>query len=295
MKTNYFKCYWIILFILIPVFSSITIAEDFSLVSLEYEKYPKAPMKADNDKELDITNINLQMNLPLRMDDWNAIFVASPFYQWYQLKGAKNTYLDFQKLQTIGVALLYIQNFGSRSKTITGLIPKIAGDFNIPLSHKDFTFNLAESYNYQITNNLNAGLGIYYIHSFNHPIYSPLINLNWKINHDLTLNMSYPDYLYFDYKISKKVKVGINARFFAAQYNINSLGDSEIKDYKFRYYSGSIGPSASLEFMDNTYLNLSVGYNLMNSYDVIISGRIAEQDLTPNPYFRLGVNYSVSY
>lgn len=292
MKKYIKKHVKIIMLLIILLMSTKMRANEFTIISCDLERDMSAKIEKLPDKALYIDNFNIQGNLPFVGRSFAVIF--SPFYQNYNVEKASNTLYDFDNLTTAGAAFILKKDWSQHVSTISGFVPKYAGDLNHEFDSEYFTFNLLQSVNFKYNERISYGLGLYFIYSFNHPIYLPIINLDWKINSRTELDASFPDYIDFRYKINDYLKTGISMKFFASQYRIHNLSGNSLY-YYYRYYTGSIGPFFNVKFWKHLNCNISAGYNIINKYDFIVNDDIIDYNLKSNPFVKLGFSYSVDY
>jgi hypothetical protein len=274
-------------------------AQDFvDVFKMEYRLSPENQYQDSTGSPLDIHDVVLSAFLPFEQDDGSFIIFGST-YQHTSLQDLRLHSLAFMG----GMQRALSRDSTGKWENTTVLIPKINRDPGKIVS-KDVQIGLYSIFSYRKSPDFRWKFGLYANNDLFGIMVIPLVGLAWKIDEDLTLDMTLPVSANLRYVLSDKWMAGLTYTGRKYSYNLArsneyvEVGDNTVGLFLERYLTKRI------------VLNAQAGHSVLRNYDRYDEGqqvhlsfgavdiqddrKVRNSPLSQSMYFKGGLYYRFS-
>ncbi len=182
-------------------------------------------------------------------------------------------------------------------KTVVMAIPKLASNFESPITSRDFQYGGLLLENYSPNENLKLKFGLYYNREAFGNFFVPLLGVDWKATDRIYLYGILPSNYKIEFNVVKnKVYTGLDFKWLTRSFN---LSDSNPNHY-MRFEEVFLKGFAECFIYKNVLLSAEAGYSFGKSplqYDTatdeINNAAIIYSPLKNYPVFNIGISYRI--
>lgn len=288
-----------IIFIVIILFQLPLSAQiDFDLLSLRYEQL--APSKPKDhatgtlteDSKIQVSSLSLKAGLPLILYPDRAYFLVEPDLKVFFINStnipAGSKYFAPEQLYAIGLRTTLLYLFDNGWLLAVMAKPSLASDLdNIDGDH--FTFEYGAMFNYEVTNELQTGLGIGYITNFGRPQFAPVVRLWWEISDQTSLDLFFPSHITLKHNLSERWQFDFSVSTTGKKFRLNK--EESYAGNTFQYSAIQFGPRLKYYLSKGLSVFLQSGWATRRIFEAYYedSSIISDLELQSDFFLKTGI------
>ncbi|WP_394845038.1 DUF6268 family outer membrane beta-barrel protein [Pendulispora brunnea] len=253
-----------------------------SIFSVSYEGSAfglEKPESRDTKDSLGIQTLRFRAGKPIPLGP-RTMFIPGIAYDMIDIPKSTSKELPYGRLHAPAVSLGIMQMLGSRVMVGAMVNVGLASDFEERVSMDDLSLSASVVGMYRFSDSFQLGVGVSYFHQLRRVLPAPAIAMNWEISDRFRIRGALPSQLNVEYRAAPWLSLGIRGALDANAFHLSSRKYGE-DNMQLSYMTVNVGPKATLNFSDNTHLDLYASATVLRRYEYFVDGDSKRDGLLP--------------
>ena len=298
---------FLIMLILMVIFTSVSFSQSGSPISISYETYPVSKL-ANPDEEpingqrnftqdlgIKVRSFQFSIAYPVVISKDKTLLLNQINYQrmnidydnWDYVNGGNGT---VDRAIGISYSAIILHKYSEKWSFMGMITPGIASDFRSDkITGDDFYFSAVAVFIKKYSEKTSVGYGLAYVPDFGQPIPVPVVAIRWNNGKNMKAECILPVNIDFQYAYSKNITFGMQLGVEGNQYH----GNSEqflVPNPQLRYSVGTFGPYLKYRLYKMLMLKAKTGFTVLRRFEFYNGNDLhGSYDLKNSGFFNIGL------